>query len=487
MARYRLGRLQMSAKSLPGYVAAWALVFLVCALFGHCLGMAVHGIYPDSPIGAAAIRLPIDLPVNNLSLFGAAVGLFLIITLNIRLQRATLLPVLIFNLPLYIASILTPKNPNRWLFASRQGSAFAENSKYLFMYVSRECPDIEAIWITKSRIVYHSLKSRGYKACMAHSPAGYWYTMTAGVLFFTHYKLWEPDGNGYVLGPGTILMQLWHGSPIKRLGNSIESRGESPFSVLVAKTLKTAFPFLAMRTSCHRMLAACPIVARHLRDSFNLTDSSMLVTGYPKNDNWLERTMTAPAQEVRKVIYMPTFRQLDWQLFVDFEFDLQRLNRVCRDNNIEFYIKLHPYSLERVEPIMKRLGALSNIAYCESGDIYEILDQFDVLVTDYSSISFDYLLCGRPIIFAPFDYESYKNEERGFLEDYNSLTPGPHAKNWLELEELLTSGVDEYSAERTALNDRYNSFQGSDSARQLVETTRAMLKANVGKERAKSV
>jgi CDP-glycerol glycerophosphotransferase (TagB/SpsB family) len=430
--------------------------------------------------------LPFGLQANYFTLAFSALAVLLILTLHIRLRRILTIPIWLFNLPIYFLSGLLPKNHKRWLFTCRQGTAFAENSKYLFQYVVSNHKDIDAIWITKSDDVFRELKHKGYKVCKAHSPAGYWYSMTAGALFVSHNRIWKPDGNGFAVSPGTLIMQLWHGSPIKRLGDTVENSKQSPLTRRIGMMLTWIFPFLVVRTSCHRMLAACPQVANHLRDSYNLLDANMLISGYPKNDRWLERSMRTTKAMLRKVIFMPTFRSADWRIFLEFDFDINRLDKVCRENNIEFHIKLHPYSLARIEPIMKNLSGLSHVKYCADGDIYEILDQFDVLVTDYSSISFDYLLCGRPIIFAPFDYETYKNEERGFLEDYSSLTPGPKARNWRELEDILMANQDNYIEQRHALNDRYNTYQSYHSCQQLVEATQSLLQKNVGKEKPRN-
>ncbi|MCP4220690.1 MAG: hypothetical protein GY765_39045, partial [bacterium] len=76
-------------------------------------------------------------------------------------------------------------------------------------------------------------------------------------------------------------------------------------------------------------------------------------------------------------------------------------------------------------------------------DIYPFLPLADLLITDYSSIYFDYLLLDRPIVFFPYDLETYINEERGLIFEYDRLTPGPHCFSREELEkEVFTALVD---------------------------------------------
>jgi CDP-glycerol glycerophosphotransferase len=482
---YWKGRIEYWAPRVPRIVGSWLFILFLLTAAGHWAGILINKLSNSQLVGRPLTTnlIPFVEQPNLLSYLGAATALVLILALNVRLQRLFSIPILILNLPIYAVSGFLSKKPDRWLFCARQGKAFAENCKYLFIHVHNEQPDLEAIWITHDRSIKRDLLRQGFKACMAYSPAGYWYSLTAGAVFLSHNRIWDPDGNGFAIARGTLIMQLWHGSPIKRLGNTVEWSTDSKLSIVIGKILIALFPFLAIRRYCHRMLAACPSVARHLGESYAIPDTNMLISGYPKNDSWLGRALSTKNTGPRKVIYMPTFRALDWRLFVDFECNFERLNRLCSKHNMEFHIKLHPYSLDRLALIMESISALTHIKFCDHDDIYEILDEYDVLVTDYSSISFDYLLCGRPIIYAPFDYASYKKEERGFLEPYKSLTPGPHARNWPELEALMVSKVDEYASQRKALNDRYNSYQSSHSSERLVEQVRALIKDGVGNSR----
>ena len=399
--------------------------------------------------------------------------------------RAITLMVWTLNLPLYYLSRVMPKNPGRWVFACRQGKAFAENAKYLFLHVSQHHPDLEAIWLTRSETVYRDLRGRGLRAYRSYSPQGYWYSMTAGILFLSHDMRLQPDANGYAVAGRTIVFQLWHGSPIKRLGWVRENVRQSRSGRIARELARRLFPFLEVRTSWHRMLAACPEMGEYLAACYNLGEENMCISGYPKNDQWLSRSREA-LPGTKRFIFMPTFREEDWRLFADFGFDLDRLNRRCAEHDAEFHIKLHPYSLERVEPYLGDVARQSHIHYCDAPDIYEVLDEFDVLITDYSSIVFDYALSRRPVIFTPFDYESYCSNEVGFLMDYHSLDAGPHARNWLELEVLMFSDPAPYAERLKTFCARYNSCEGSDSSERLVAYARDLLRNGVGDTRAPS-
>ena len=77
-------------------------------------------------------------------------------------------------------------------------------------------------------------------------------------------------------------------------------------------------------------------------------------------------------------------------------------------------------------------------------DVYTFLSEVDILITDYSSIYFDYLLWERPIIFFPYDLEYYRDEDRGLIFEYDEYTPGPKIFNAKELENVLSKGIDDF-------------------------------------------
>jgi CDP-glycerol glycerophosphotransferase len=96
-------------------------------------------------------------------------------------------------------------------------------------------------------------------------------------------------------------------------------------------------------------------------------------------------------------------------------------------------------------------------------DICFILKYTDILITDYSSIYFDFLLHNKPIIFYPYDLEYYKSKDRGLIFDYDKFTPGPKAYNLNQLKKIIMEVIKNnkehlniYEPERIELNDKIN-------------------------------
>ncbi len=165
---------------------------------------------------------------------------------------------------------------------------------------------------------------------------------------------------------------------------------------------------------------------------------------------------------------MPTFRgsvNSDFDLFLQYGFDVDRLDTFLSKENMILEIKLHPFNQPSPE-LIKKLDESKNIFFLDHNAIYEIISEYDMLITDYSSIYFDYLLLNRPVIFAPFDQEIYLKQDREFYFDYEEVTPGPKAMNWDEVMESLkifNKDPQAYSKERKIIKDRFHAYQDDKS------------------------
>ena len=169
---------------------------------------------------------------------------------------------------------------------------------------------------------------------------------------------------------------------------------------------------------------------------------------------------------------MPTFRgsvNSDFDLFLQYGFDVNKLNTFLKKENMYLDIKLHPFN-QPSKTLLKVLHEASHINFLDHDAIYEIISQYDMLITDYSSIYFDYLLLNRPIIFAPFDKETYIQKDREFYFDYNEITPGPQTMDWNEVMqqlEMFTNTPNAYSNKRKLMKNRFHTYQDDQSTKRV--------------------
>ncbi len=128
------------------------------------------------------------------------------------------------------------------------------------------------------------------------------------------------------------------------------------------------------------------------------------------------------------------------------------------------FLRTHIDEQGSAEPYLSdRVRCLGNR---EAEDVTGILNIFDCLVTDYSSIYVDYLLTGRPIIFLPYDKEEYL-DERGMNFAYDEVTPGPRPRTveaFLECLRLCGTAKDPWKKERQRVNGILNEIREPCSA-----------------------
>ena len=120
----------------------------------------------------------------------------------------------IFLIPVYCLSFLMPRSKRIWVFGSTFGHRFADNPKYLYLYVSQVHKDsTKAIWISKDRDIVNNLVSQGLPAYYLYTPKGIWHCLRAGVYIYDNYS----KDVCFLLSGGAKKFNLWHGIPLKKI------------------------------------------------------------------------------------------------------------------------------------------------------------------------------------------------------------------------------------------------------------------------------
>ena len=377
----------------------------------------------------------------------------------------------IWTYPLSLFSRWMPKNKNIWLFGSWSGVQYNDNSKYLFRYVNKQCPGIRAVWVTKSKNTLNIIKGEGYECYLMYSLSGVILTLKASVAIISRAK--AEDLPIYISPYTTKIVQLWHGTPLKKLGRdkNIGSQIDDSFVNHVKKIIRRLL-LPQSNNNYSIFISASEEVGLLLASAYGhwMKVGAIKTTGYPRNDE-LHKKITKGIN--KKGIYLPTFR--DWdksgeRLFNEYGFDAKKLNCVLADLGVMLDLKLHPET-NLPENILNDLSEASNISFLTVSDIYECLGEYDFIITDYSSIYFDFLILDRPIIFAPFDLDQYI-AGRGLYFDYDEVTPGIKSYSWDEIInaiKLIMEGADKFKAQRAEVNARINAFDDNKSCQRVTE------------------
>jgi CDP-glycerol glycerophosphotransferase (TagB/SpsB family) len=266
------------------------------------------------------------------------------------------------------------------------------------------------------------------------------------------------------------VIQLWHGAPLKEIEIPLFLRRIAGYPKLAGSLLK-AYKIVTGRHAAYELVVSTSdfFTEKAFKPAFRARH--FIDTGYPRNDAlfadvpdgefhsplWINTDLSAIIKIIARkkagaktILYAPTFRKTLADPFSSEIFALNRMNEFAAQHNLLLILKLHPVF---TSPDQQNEHA-NILIYKATCDIYPALNLFDALVTDYSSIYFDFLLVNRPIIFYPYDYEEYIKNDRSLLFNYEHMTPGPICKNQDELEEALrTISEDCYQKKRKEILD----------------------------------
>ncbi len=371
--------------------------------------------------------------------------------------------------PLYLISFLIPKKEDIWVFGSHQ-NRFCENSKELFLYMSKNHKNVQSIWITGDKELSNKIANQGYVSLHRWSPKGLYFSLRAKNYF---YNVYSDDVNFYTSGNAT-LVNLWHGIPLKHIEFDIK---KGPLQKIFNSPLSLIYAFFKpyLFKNPHYVLSTSKTVSKIFSSAFRIKESQCLEFGYPRTDifyradaNQNETPLYKRLKNLKTreshtlIIYMPTWRSKNANFLQEALPDLKRLNDALASNAQTLVIKLHPNDLMRQKE-------LSNILFVNpKTDIYPLMELSDALITDYSSIYFDYLLLNKEIIFYPFDLQSYLSQDREFYFDYNEKTPGIKVRKFSELLDTLSNIKSlNFEQERTKIRDEFWTYQDADAAKRV--------------------
>lgn len=362
-----------------------------------------------------------------------------------------------------------PKKETQIVFYSNLG--FRDNVKAVYDYMILNQLN-KKYHIICSCNDYKNYKSQNIKNVkFVNTITGIFYFLTSKYFFYSFGK--------YPVCPtkDQVVINLWHGTPLKTIGtyNKKDKNKKQDYFTYV--------------------LAASPRFVSVMANSFGVDEKKVLLCGHARNDHLFRDTtqmkeLFQTHKYQKTFIWLPTFRKqtgavsdsdnnvtetklsifTSWNSLEELNIHLQKLKSLC-------IIKLHPLQ----EWTSDFACNYSNIiffthkAFVEKQlDLYKILAIADGLITDYSSVYFDYLLLNRPIGFTIDDLSSY-SDNRGFIfSNPIEYMPGPKIKTKSEFYEFLDSccsGKESYEKERIKINDVCNYYKDGNNSQRILKLT----------------
>lgn len=376
---------------------------------------------------------------------------------------------------LLIVSSVIPKNKNIWLFGSFGGS-FNDNAKYLFLHICENHPEIKAIWISNNKNTVKFLQDKNFNSYYKWSMKGLFYSFIGKVYFYNAYI---SDINTWTHG-NAIKVNLWHGTPMKKIEFDI-SRGT--ISHIFNNSIKSKFFYPNQYTKADYILSTSKKVSEIFSSAFRLDMNQCLDFGYPRNDiltyqknkviDFIKKYEPASSfklvntlEKYEKIyVYMPTWRDDGSDFIKESKIDFEVLNKVLAEKNYCLILKLHnntklPIDLNDFENI---------ILFDNKADIYPILPFTDSLITDYSSIYFDYKLMNKEVVFFCFDKDEYIKDREMYF-DYDEIIKSELIANDFEnLTELIDKDHHNILNENNFLNKMIDKSKTIDANAEIVK------------------
>ena len=337
--------------------------------------------------------------------------------------------------------------------------AFFDNSKYFYLYLV-EHTDENVYWLSSSKKEIDLLKSMNLPVVPFPSVKGIWLVLRAKYSFH-HYGTNQISS---ILQGGMIQLDFWHGTPLKKIRYDVVGKPKQDKNIIKKWINQDGIEYVSSISEYLSRTILC--------NAFNVPLSQLMNFGYPRMDvmgygeelnvKFCEKysrdllPFISLSKKYEKVfLYMPTWRDYDPDYFQKARIDFVKLNVALKKINAVFFLKLHPLTT------FSALDKFDNIFQINNDiDIYPFLIYVDCLVTDYSSIYFDFLKLDKDIVFIPYDYDEYISERKLYF-NYNDVTPGPKYYDFDSfIASLDTLNQFDYSEERkrvvSMLYDDYN-------------------------------
>lgn len=369
-----------------------------------------------------------------------------------------------------------PIEPRTVVFESFLGNQYACSPKALYQAMCREeaYRSYTKVWMFKNPDQYRSLLKNPGTVLVKYGSADYYrYYAKAGV-WITNYRLAE----GIEKRPGQVYVQTWHGTPLKKIGCDVKSS-----ALPKAQQERTLGEYRREGGRIDYLPSPSPFYTEKITSAFQLGPQARIVEwGYPRNDALLGDT-AGRGQAVRKklglpgdkkiILYAPTWRDnqhtagegYTYRLGIDFDALRENLGETCVILFRAHYLISTRFDFARYE------GFVRNVS--DYDDINDLYLASDLLVTDYSSVFFDYANLERPILFYMYDYQEYRQELRDFYFGIEEF-PGPVILQKQDISRELQKLLEDFAVDETyrAFNEKYNPHREPCSGRFLEEVLR---------------
>jgi len=297
---------------------------------------------------------------------------------------------------------------------------FKDNTKYFFLHTS-ENKKYLSYWVSENKALIRNLRKLGLKAVHRSSYRLIFLVMRAKFLFIVSSI---ENICKYSVGYNAIVINLWHGTPIKKIWFDCLNK-EKEYYKYWKSEIESWDYFIVPNQNLVSMF----------QKAGNIKKNKILVTGLPRNDI-LFKAKNNPdiVQSMRKkvtktyginnnskiVLYCPTHRdRIEDYKIKEIEQTILDFKAKYYKEDIVLLVRFHPLRCPTLRPEIIDNNKVLDVFHYD--DTQELLIASDILITDYSSIVFDYAILERPIYLFLYDFDEYYKSRDGFNYNMKSL------------------------------------------------------------------
>ncbi len=354
----------------------------------------------------------------------------------------------VFSYYLYHRYFLKMPLKENWVLCeSFFGKSYSDSPKYIYEYLSKNYPgNYRFIWVVnkRTRIPFEHTKVKRFSIRYAYFLARCKYNIFNG-----RQPEWVKKREG------NVFLETWHGTPLKKL-------------VFDQEEVMGAFPLYKAQFYKQSRVWDYLVSANHFstevfRSAFRY-NKEILEFGYPRNDILHSENRDQLAAALRRklhipegkktILYAPTWRDDEYYGRGEYKFALKLDLRLLKKELGPDYVVLlrtHYFIADSLDIRGLEDFAINVSKYDDISELYLISD---LLITDYSSVFFDYANLKRPILFYTYDLDKYRDMLRGFYMDIETEVPGPLLFTNEELVEAIKR-IDQITEQ---YQDRYEMF-----------------------------
>ena len=353
-----------------------------------------------------------------------------------------------------------PVQENLVVFESFFGKSYSDNPKYIYEYLAKNYPDkYEFVWVVNKRFK----PPYGGKRVKRFSIKYMKYMATA-----KYFVLNTKQPKWFKKRKGMVFLETWHGTPLKKLAFDLEEvYSASPMYKREIYKLSRAWDYF---------ISANAFSSKVFRSCF-MYDNTMLEYGYPRNDlmhapnreeleKELKEKLNIPKYK-KTILYAPTWRDDEYyqkgQYKFELKLDLEAMRKSLGDEYVVL-LRTHYYIADQLD-----LSGMEGFAFNFSkyDDITHLYLVSDIIITDYSSVFFDYANLKRPMLFYTYDLDKYRDVLRGFYIDIEEELPGPllfTTREVINAIKDIDNITEKYADKYARFYDRYCAWEDGHAA-----------------------